>query len=255
MINIDEIINYLRENHTEISIELKPGASAELIMQVEEIYKLKLPDDVRKFYEFTNGFELLDDHIFNIISLEDIIDNKTQYNDAYINIAEYLIYSDVWSLIIDPADHNNYQITNSDHTNNKEITLTKSLADFLHHFIIGGLFEKEGLYHWYNELLVEKLTSSPGNLAGTFYFEELFRITGRGPVMSGQITSGKLSASNLFWFENDDYKTIIDIESIELGRNAKGGFVGLMLSKYIHHSTEKKIKKLRGSTINIYRFN
>jgi hypothetical protein len=253
MNSINEIIAYLQSNAAKTGIMLNPGADAELIKQFEGIYNIKLPDDIRQFYEFSNGFESVDNHIFNLVTLENMIYDKEKYNEPHIWIAEYLIYSDTWELLIDPQDHNKYQIINSNH-GDEGITLTHSIAKFLKHFIEGGLFEKNGLYDWYNELFVGVITQSPEKLVAKFHFEDAFNITGRGLVMSGQIIEGKLSKGDIFWFVEDGLKTIIDIKSIEFGHTGKNGFVGLMLSEYIQEETRQKIKALTGSTINIYTF-
>ncbi|MES2278556.1 MAG: SMI1/KNR4 family protein [Bacteroidota bacterium] len=252
MNTITEIIAYLKSNRDELGITLELSAHAELINQVEETYNIKLPDDIRTFYEFANGFES-DDFMFRIIPLEEMVENRRTYNYNELCIAEYMIYSDTWNLIIDQED-NKYRIVNGNHSDEKIVTLTNSLADFLQRFIDGGLLGKNGLYYWYNELIINRITKSSDKLVATFKLEGTFHITGRGLVISGQIIQGKLLKGDIFWFEEDGYKTVIDIESIEFGHSGKNSFVGLMLGKHISKETERSIKNLTGSPINIYRF-
>jgi hypothetical protein len=84
-----------------------------------------------------------------MIPLEEIIGNKEA--DKPIWIAEYMIYSDMWSLEINPDDPNDYSISVID-WDRRKIILTNSLAEFIGRFLKGGVFEKGGLYHWKDEI-------------------------------------------------------------------------------------------------------
>ena len=146
--SITNIINYLKTNLHLTDITLGEGASEELIAKVEATYSIILPEDIKEFYRFTNGFESAED-IFRIIPLEEMIENETKSKDAPLEIAEYLIYIDGWYLQIDPTDSSNYEIFT---TNPEDIVLTNSFAEFLQKFLDGGVFEKGGLYDWASEL-------------------------------------------------------------------------------------------------------
>ncbi|MNF19378.1 hypothetical protein D3C80_2241260 [compost metagenome] len=58
----------------------------------------------------------------------------------------------MWELDISSQNPNDYQITNLTHLNTT-ITLTRSLAEFIHRFLQGGVFEEAGLYAWHDEVM------------------------------------------------------------------------------------------------------
>lgn len=62
------------------------------------------------------------------------------------------IYSDSWELDISRQNPNDYRITNLTHLNTT-ITLTRSLEEFVHRFLQGGVFEDRGLYAWHEEVM------------------------------------------------------------------------------------------------------
>ena len=140
---IDQVIKRLQcEADTEI--QFRPGVSEELIRKVEEVYSIILPDDVKKFYRFTNGFDT-DDYMFNIIPMEDMIEGKVKYESEFPPLAEYLIYTETWHLEISIKPPG-YSICIMDA--GKKVTLTHALAEFLQRFLDGGLFGERGLAHW-----------------------------------------------------------------------------------------------------------
>lgn len=149
--SLTEIIDYLQTNFAEREITLRPAASDDLIRQVEAAYGLILPDDIKQFYRFSNGFDTYD-WMFNLIPMEDMIEQKVQYkyNDEPLPLAEYLIYAETWHLEIIPGSPNKYSITTL--TDKGVITLTHSLAEFIQRFLIGGLFGEHGLCHWVESL-------------------------------------------------------------------------------------------------------
>jgi hypothetical protein len=144
---ISDIINYLKTNIHQTDITLNTGASHELIARVEAVRNIKLPDEIREFYEFSNGFNS-EEHDFNIIPLEDIAD-ITYHRELFI--AQYLIYCDTWELEIDSINHNDYGIFTMGSDSSK-IVLTNSFAEFLQRFLNGGLYGKGGLYDWAEEV-------------------------------------------------------------------------------------------------------
>jgi cell wall assembly regulator SMI1 len=144
--SITDVINYLKTNLDDTDITLNKGASKNQIEAVENAYNIKLPDDIRQFYEFTDGF-ISDEDMFSIIPLNDVIWNKEQRNYKELYIAEFMIYCDAWELIVNPDSNNDYKITTIDNTNDN-IVLTNSFVEFLRRFLIGGLYEKDGLYDW-----------------------------------------------------------------------------------------------------------
>jgi cell wall assembly regulator SMI1 len=54
--SITDVINYLKTNLDNTDITLNKGASKNQKEAVENAYNIKLPDGIRQFYEFTDGF-------------------------------------------------------------------------------------------------------------------------------------------------------------------------------------------------------
>jgi cell wall assembly regulator SMI1 len=146
-----EITDYLQANFAERDIILRPPASEELIRKVEEMYGIILPKDIKQFYKFTNGFDTYD-WLFNLISMEDMIDQKVKYkyNDESLPLAEYMTYAETWHLEVNPHHPDKYNIIIFDGKSN--IILTHSLAEFIQRFLDGGLFGENGLCHWAEQL-------------------------------------------------------------------------------------------------------
>jgi hypothetical protein len=145
--NIADIIEYIKTNLSQTDItHLHKGASEALIRQVEKVHNITLPEDIKQFYRFSNGFETAED-LFNLIPLNEIIESKSDYNYQHLYMAEYMIYSDMWALEIDCNNYNDYWIYNINQYNEK-IVLTNSLSEFLKRFLDGGVFGANGLYKW-----------------------------------------------------------------------------------------------------------
>jgi hypothetical protein len=125
---ITDIINLLSQRD---DIVLREGAKDELIEQTEAVLNIQLPDEVKQFYRFSNGLET-NEYMFNIVRLEDVIEGKIKW-DSQLYIAEYLIYSDMWELEVNPLNSNDYIITNINQMKEKFI-LTKSLQNFYKEF-------------------------------------------------------------------------------------------------------------------------
>jgi cell wall assembly regulator SMI1 len=143
---IESVIDFLQRHINETDITLKHGASVELLEQFEKCTGVTLPADIKQFYRFANGFES-EEYLFNILPLEDIIDNET----GDIFFAEYLIYSDIWRLEINPANADDYLITTIS-AKNERIVLTNSFAEFLSRFLKHGLAGDNGLCAWCDEV-------------------------------------------------------------------------------------------------------
>ncbi|WP_337854515.1 SMI1/KNR4 family protein [Pedobacter sp. GR22-6] len=104
---IDDAIALLNSYSGPFELILHPAASEALIHAVEQAYDTQLPEDFKSFYRFTNGFEI-DEDIFNMISLDEMISNSK--DDKRPAIAEFMIYSDLWYLEIDYTDDGQYRI-------------------------------------------------------------------------------------------------------------------------------------------------
>jgi hypothetical protein len=144
---IQEAINLLQAYQGPYRLTLHPSAEEGLLTAVESTYGITLPDDFKTLYRFSDGFET-DEDIFNMIPLAEIISNKKERYSLYI--AEYMIYSDMWWLEINPDRSNDYKIMVE--SNGNQLVLTKSLAEFIHRFLKGGVFEPSGLYEWHEEI-------------------------------------------------------------------------------------------------------
>jgi cell wall assembly regulator SMI1 len=151
---ITNIINLLKTNLDQTDITLRKGASDKLISEVEHRIEVQLPDDIKEFYKFSNGFESAED-MFNIIPLEEVIE-QVKNSAPNLYIAEYMIYGNVWEVKINPHNNNDYKILNIDE-DKEEIILTNSFAEFIQHFLNGGVFEKDGLYDWKNKIKLTRL--------------------------------------------------------------------------------------------------
>jgi len=145
---INEAITLLKSYNGPFELTLHTGADETLIKDVESSYSIKLPQDFKCFYLFTDGFEM-DEDIFNMIPLSEMISNSK--DDKHPSIAEYMIYSDMWHLEINNHNPNQYEIYVVDYDSEK-IVLTNSLAEFIARFLKGGVFEIGGLYAWKDEI-------------------------------------------------------------------------------------------------------
>lgn len=159
-LEINDIIQRIEQEQQSQAITLYDKASEAEIAQFEQSIGLPLPDDFRTLYRYSNGFEVGDD-LFRILPLEyvqeDMIIGKGEFY-----FADYLVYSDVWRVVIDPEHPNQYTIlydigrdiiTEQIHANrsqlkflNTSVALTQSLAQFLQVFFDAGVFN--GLYDW-----------------------------------------------------------------------------------------------------------
>jgi hypothetical protein len=146
--SIKETIIKLQSYTGPEELTLHNGADEALLRKVEAAYGVTLPDDFKEFYRFSDGFETVED-MFNMIPLAEIADNKNR-NDESLFIAEYMIYSDMWVLKINPDDCNDYKIIVE--SNGHELVLTNSLAEFIGRFLKGSVFGAGGLYEWREEV-------------------------------------------------------------------------------------------------------
>lgn len=141
---LHDVLTFIEENATLVGIELNRPATGNEIHFFENS-TMKLPQDFKDLYAFSNGFET-DEDLFRLIPLNEIIDNgKDDYctTDTSFHFTEYMIYSDMWTVEINPDDIENYKIYNKI---NDIVYLTDSLTEFLCVFINKGIYE--GLYEW-----------------------------------------------------------------------------------------------------------
>lgn len=143
---IREVISAIEQRHKESGITLNQPATEQEIMNFERKAGFQLPSDFKEFYKICNGFSCTED-IFNIISLGDALQYKEDYGKNWFRFAEYMIYSDVWTMR--RIENGGYEIF---FKYGKEIVLTNSLQHFLERFLQGNVFETGGLYDWHEEM-------------------------------------------------------------------------------------------------------
>ncbi|SDE56383.1 hypothetical protein SAMN05216464_107185 [Mucilaginibacter pineti] len=165
-------------------LTLHMGAKAGLISECEATYGITLPDDFKAFYSFSDGLEV-DEDIFNIIPLTEIIENKDRRKKAPLYIAEYMIYIDMWQLEINPDDCNDYKIIIE--ANGNKLVLTNSLSEFIDRVLKGNVFEPGGLYDWQLEVEKQPIYSTKPSTAKyiltVFYYALRYGLISRKEVV------------------------------------------------------------------------
>ncbi|MEI9943781.1 MAG: SMI1/KNR4 family protein [Chitinophagaceae bacterium] len=150
--HITDIITRIQRDKIDLGITLYDKTSLSDISSFEQTMSLSLPDDIKTFYSFCNGFESAED-MFRVLPLNEIIENISNGRDTYLvdkkdlHLAEYMIYCDMWTLSISEQNNNDYYIYNK---TDKVITLTHSFAEFLSVFLNDGVFK--GLYNWREQI-------------------------------------------------------------------------------------------------------
>lgn len=136
-----DIINDITQNKIQYGITLNEPATELQIKEFENILKIHLPDDIKEFYKFSDGFESIED-LFRIIRLDEIKGYRNELPKNHFYLAEYMIYSDMW--VVKLNDDDTYEILEYSF----KTVLTNSFTEFLERFLKGGVFDKGGLYDW-----------------------------------------------------------------------------------------------------------
>lgn len=144
--NVKRMVELVRQKHQNNGVEINPPAKLSDIHNFEKKIGFALPIDFREFYLTCNGFYCNED-LFNMVSLQNIIQYQQNFGNNWFYFSEYMIYSDMWGLRITPTGQ--YEIFNGLYPTK---TITSSLAEFIQRFINGNIFEMSGLYDWHNEL-------------------------------------------------------------------------------------------------------
>lgn len=147
--NINQIIAQIKAGPNDITIW--PGVPGSTLNWFEWQMRVVMPEDFKVFYRFCNGFESEED-AFRIITLDEIVDNKfkqrrTGLDNKSFYFAEYMQYSDMWSIEVGTAQAEKYAIF-CPTRNNEQIILTYSFTEFLNCFLANGVFGDNGLYDW-----------------------------------------------------------------------------------------------------------
>ena len=146
MIETGRIIQRLKNEGHKFGIVLNPPVSESELIDFENELQIDLPSDIVEFYKECNGFES-DDHLFRIIPLREIIENKNEFESGTFSFAEYLIYADTWDIKLNVDNSNVYKVVNCNHKTNEPIEIWDSLHLFLDKYLDGtGLFGERGLY-------------------------------------------------------------------------------------------------------------
>lgn len=150
---IKDIISRLQQEKAALGVKLFNGASEEDINAFEHGTGMRLPEDFKVFYRFSNGFDH-DEDMFRMLPLKDILEDfREKRNSEYFawqhdfHFAEYMIYCDIWTVSIKDPLQNNYTIYNR---GEQLMILTVNLAEFLTRLLNGGVYD--GLYNWMDEI-------------------------------------------------------------------------------------------------------
>lgn len=142
---VQELIRRIELNTSALGIRLYPRASESEIAAFEKYLGAAMPEDMKTFYRFCNGFESEED-LFRIIPLEEIMTRPVSSSTpdfVDFDFAEYLIYIDTWYITLSKTDHRDYLISNGEA--DKSVILTDSFVKFTDRFLQGGVFD--GLYN------------------------------------------------------------------------------------------------------------
>lgn len=150
---LESVMYKLRNSPWHLDVKLNAPASKEDIDHLEQALNRKLPADFVNFYLQANGFETTD-YLFRVLPIAEIIDYHKELVTNEIYIADYMIYTDNWRIVLEDDDTENYRIVNDNHGAEETITLTNSLFEFLNRYVIGdGVLSDNGLYTWREEKL------------------------------------------------------------------------------------------------------
>ncbi|MEH3112632.1 SMI1/KNR4 family protein [Pedobacter terrae] len=132
-----------------LGVKLNPPSTNEDICKLEIAVGHVLPEDIKSFYSYCNGFDT-EDWIFNVLSIEQILYYKSELKLSEFYFAEYMIYTDNWRIKIENSD--TYFITNGNHKENQQLVLTNSIFEFLKvYFNSDGVLSENGLYKWFEK--------------------------------------------------------------------------------------------------------
>ena len=146
---INDVIVHLQRHYTERDILLFEGASDEDINQLEKTLRCRLPEDIKIFYRFTDGFIGRAD-AFRIIPIREINERRKVaylFQQGNFDIAEFFLYQSLWTINRDIIDEDKYTIYNHDAD---LVHLTDSFAEFLDVFLKGGVYN--GLGEWKQQI-------------------------------------------------------------------------------------------------------
>lgn len=147
--DINQVIAQIKARPNDSTI--CPGVPENTLGWFERQMRIVMPDDFKIFYRFCNGFESAEDAL-RIIPLDEIDRSKFKQQRSGLGgkrfyFAEYMQYSDMWSIEMDTSQDENYTVF-CPTRNGEQSVLTHSFADFLNCFLAKGVFGDSGLYDW-----------------------------------------------------------------------------------------------------------
>lgn len=157
MENIKRMLQPLMEKSKELGITLNPPAKEKELQRLKEVINQELPKEILDFHSYCNGIETLD-YLFRILPISEIAPYKKEINITSFDFAEYMIYSDVWTINLKNSEE--YTITNENHSTEEMVTLTNSIIEFIDRYTRGGIFGSKGLYDWYEEKRLDRSEGS-----------------------------------------------------------------------------------------------
>jgi hypothetical protein len=126
-----------------------------VLVEIERELGRKLPAEIHTFYSQCSGF-WGDTDLFRVLSPADILEEIRCSRAVHLNqlrfpIADYMIFSDTWDLLLDEQNPEVYYIINDNHQTEEDVVLTSSLPEFISRFLADGVFGQDGnggLYGW-----------------------------------------------------------------------------------------------------------
>lgn len=148
-------LQQIQEERRERGFTIFDIAPQSALTDIEQELGRKLPIEIHAFYSQCGGF-WDDEDLFRILSPVDILEEVRHARVAHpvrlrFPIADYMIFSDTWDLLLDKQDSEIYYIVNNNHKTEEDVVLTSSLTEFIDRFLAEGVFgkgENDGLYGW-----------------------------------------------------------------------------------------------------------
>ncbi|TYZ13274.1 SMI1/KNR4 family protein [Hymenobacter lutimineralis] len=160
MFSLPALLQQIQDARKRLDVEFHLNETQSCIAEVEARLNRRLPEEIRAFYAQCPGF-WTNDGLFRVLSMADIlveleVPAATSSNTKrHFPVADYMIFSDVWEVVLDEGNSARYVIVNSNHHTEEPVVLTDSLYEFINKFLREGVFEGEeveGLYGWRKRL-------------------------------------------------------------------------------------------------------
>ncbi|MCR5888610.1 SMI1/KNR4 family protein [Hymenobacter sp. J193] len=159
MVSLPHLLQQIRDARERLDVCFH-DESQHHMAKVEAKLGRQLPEEIRAFYLQCPGF-WTNDCLFRVLSMSDILTEierpAAPNTNLHFPIADYMIFSDVWEVVLDEENPARYVIVNSNHHTEESVVLTDSLYEFVNKFLEGGIFggeEGEGLYGWRERLKI-----------------------------------------------------------------------------------------------------